>query len=66
MKVTRKSPVTGLEVERDLSISRKQIEMYEKGVPIAQAFPKLTASEREWYHTGLTDEDFIILAAQRN
>ncbi len=58
MTITRKSPLTGKVTTMDLNITEGQILLYESGVLLQNAFPQLTADEREFYKTGLTPEDW--------
>jgi len=58
MIITRKSPISKLEHSMDLDITEKQIEKWQQGELIQNAFPNLTASEREFIKTGITDEEW--------
>jgi len=58
MQITRANPFTGKETTLDLDITVQQIEAYEQGALIQDAFPNLTAGEREFIKTGITDEDW--------
>jgi len=58
MQITRANPFTGKETTLDLDITVQQIEAYEQGALIQDAFPNLTAGEREFLKTGITDEDW--------
>lgn len=58
MKITRKSPLTGIVTTIDLPITNEQLRRYERGAMIQNAFPNLTPDEREFYKTGYTKEDW--------
>lgn len=58
MKITRKSPLTGIVTTIDLPITNEQLRRYERGAMIQDAFPNLTPDEREFYITGYTKEDW--------
>lgn len=58
MKVTKKSPLTGQVNSMDLDITEEQIKKFKDGALIQNAFPNLTADEREFLLTGYTPEDW--------
>ena len=58
MKISRKSPLTGIITTIDLPITSEQILKYERGGLIQEVFPNLTPDEREFYKTGYTKEDW--------
>jgi 7,8-dihydro-6-hydroxymethylpterin-pyrophosphokinase len=58
MKVTRKSQASGETRTMDLDITQQQLIDYEKGMKIQYAFPNLTTSEREFFMTGITEEEW--------
>jgi len=58
MKVTRKSQASGETRTMDLDITPQQLLDYEKGMKIQYAFPNLTTSEREFFMTGITEEEW--------
>jgi len=62
MKVTRTSSVSGVTRTMDLDITPQQLIDYEKGMKIQYAFPNLTTSEREFFMTGITDEEWNTIA----
>jgi hypothetical protein len=62
MKVTRISSVSGVTRTMDLDITPQQLIDYEKGMKIQYAFPNLTTSEREFFMTGITDEEWNAIA----
>ena len=59
MLIVRKSPITGITISREIAVSREQMRDWEKGAYLIQeAMPNLSASEREFIKTGMTDEDW--------
>ena len=58
MEVTRRSPVTGKINTMELDITDAQLYKYYTGALIQEAFPHLTADEREFFKTGTTAEDW--------
>ena len=58
MKITRISPFTGKIRTMDLPITQEQIEDYESGTLLQNAFPNLTPGQREFFKTGITDEEW--------
>jgi hypothetical protein len=58
MIITRKSPISKLEHSMDLDITEEQIQKWQQGELIQNAFPNLSASEREFIKTGITDEEW--------
>ena len=62
MLIVRKSPITGVTISREIAVSREQMRDWEKGAYLIQeAMPNLSASEREFIKTGMTDEDWDTL-----
>ena len=59
MIVMRISILTGEVHEMDLDITPEQLDTYENfGVLLQDAFPNLTAGEREFIKTGITPEEW--------
>lgn len=58
MKIARKSPLTGMLLERDLPITQEQMNEWKRGKPIQDAMPHISADDREWLITGYTPEDW--------
>jgi len=58
MQITRTNPFTGKEATKGLAITQEQIDAWQAGTLIQDAFPNLTAGEREFLKTGITDEDW--------
>ncbi len=61
MIITRKSPISKLENSMDLDITEEQIQKWQQGELIQNAFPNLTASEREFIKTGITDLEWEMM-----
>lgn len=59
MLITKISPFTGKENTMEINVTEEQLDSYYQGhKTIQEAFPFLTASEREFIMTGITDEDW--------
>ena len=58
MIITRVSMVSGKERSMNLPITYEQLELWQNGVTIQNAMPHLTASEREFILTGITDTEW--------
>jgi hypothetical protein len=62
MDITRTSPITGKVCTMDLPITQEQLDRYYvAGELLQNAFPNLTAGEREFVKTGITDEEWSTL-----
>ena len=59
MEITRTSMYSGITRTRDLDITQAQLDAYNKGVLIQNAFPDLPDSDREFLITGITGEEWI-------
>ena len=58
MEITRKSMMSGITRTRDLPITAAQLTAWESGVYAQDAFPNLSAGDREFIMTGTTDEEW--------
>jgi hypothetical protein len=58
MKITRTSIISGKKRTFDLPITEEQCIKFGEGMLIQDAFPYLTASEREFIMTGITDKEW--------
>ena len=59
MEVTRTSPFTGVTRTRTFPITETQLKLYEQGyLSLQQAFPHLSATDREFIKTGITDDEW--------
>ena len=57
MKITRKSPFTGVVHTFDLPITCEQVQAYVDGALLQDAFPTLPAELREFFKTGITPRE---------
>ena len=58
MLITRTNPFTGKDITRDLDVTEAQmIAYYEQGVLLQNAFPNLSADDREFIKTGIDNWD---------
>ena len=58
MEIVRKSQISGKEHAMDLNITREQVEAYNNGALLQDAFPNLNAEEREFYKSGITPKEW--------
>lgn len=58
MEVTRTSKLSGVTRTLDLPITMDQLIDYSRGALIQDAFWNLSVSEREFFMTGITDEEW--------
>ena len=58
MEVTRTSRITGITRTVDLPITEEQLIDYGRGALIQDALWNLTASQREFFMTGITEEEW--------
>lgn len=58
MLIKRTSILTGVTRERDLPVTQEQINRWMAGEYIQNAMPHLSASDREFIKTGITDEEW--------
>jgi hypothetical protein len=58
MLITRKSILTGKERTLDLPVTEEQLLRWHAGELIQNVMPHLTAGEREFIKTGITDEEW--------
>jgi len=58
MEITRTSAMTGITRTLDLPITAEQIAKYEQGALLQDAFRNLNREEREFYKTGMTQEEW--------
>jgi len=57
MQITRTNPFNGSVNTRDLDITEQQIAAYEAGALLQNAFPNLSADDREFFKTGIDNWD---------
>lgn len=58
MQIARKSPFSGKLHTMELPVTEDQIRDYAAGAMIQDAFPQLSPSEREFFKTGITPEEW--------
>lgn len=58
MKITRKSPFTGIEHTRDVLVSQRELNLWQSGTMIQNAMPNVSAEDREFIKTGITPEEW--------
>ncbi len=58
MEITRISRITGITRTVDLPITEEQLIDYGRGALIQDALWNLTASQREFFMTGITEEEW--------
>ena len=56
MIIILKCPFTGVQNKQEIDVTEEQIRIWHEGTVIQEAMPNLTASEREFIQTGITDE----------
>ena len=64
MLITRISQVSGVERTLDLDITEDQIQRYNSGMLLQRAFPNLSPADREFFKTGITDQEWQDLFAE--
>jgi hypothetical protein len=60
MRIVRQHPFTREMNERELDITPEQYDAYCNGALIQHAFPQLSADDREFILTGITNWDEIV------
>jgi len=58
MKITRTSMFSGVERTLDLSITEEQLSAWKSGTLCQDAFPQLSADDREFIMTGVTAQEW--------
>ena len=58
MQITRTSIYSGRTATKELNCTQEQIDAWLAGELIQNALPQLTAPEREFLMSGMTDEDW--------
>lgn len=58
MLITRTSIFSGVTRTLDMPVTDEQMHLWEHGVPIQNAMPHLTDSEREFIMSGMVDEEW--------
>lgn len=58
MRITRTSMISGETNTMELPVTEEQMEKYYQGELLQNAFPNLTAGQREFIKTGITDKEW--------
>jgi hypothetical protein len=58
MIITRKSPFSGKTNTKDIDVTMEQLEAWRGGGMIQNVMPHLSASDREFLMTGITDDEW--------
>jgi hypothetical protein len=58
MTITRTSVFTGITRSVDLPVTEEQLLSYERGALLQNAFPNLSAADREFIKSGITDAEW--------
>lgn len=58
MIIQRTSILSGIAREMDLDITQEQIDQYNSGQHVQNAFPNLNEDEREFFISGITKEEW--------
>ena len=58
MEITRTSIATNVTRTRELDITPQQVDAYVNGALLQDAFPNLSADDREFFKTGITAEEW--------
>lgn len=58
MRIERKSMISGKIHTMDLDITQEQIDAYNSGTLLQDAFPHLSPGEREFWKTGITPKEW--------
>ena len=58
MNITRKNPISGETITRDIDVTQEQIDAWNSGTLIQHAMPNLSADDREFIITGILPEQW--------
>lgn len=58
MKIVRTSMLTGQVRTKDLPITQEELDRYERGEIVQHVWPHLSANDREFIMTGITEEEW--------
>ncbi len=64
MEITRTSMITNITRTLDLDVTQKQLDDYENGSLLQNAFPNLTPNQREFIKTGITNDEWKSLTSE--
>jgi hypothetical protein len=59
MLIIRTSMHSGITRSMDLPVAELQLDAYERGSLLQEAFPNLDADQREFIKTGITKEEWV-------
>ena len=63
--IKRKSLFSGVTRTRELNITPEQINAYMNGALLQDAFPNLSAEDREFFKTGITSEEWDMMFGEQ-
>jgi hypothetical protein len=66
MKFTRISLISKQETTRDLPITPEQLAKWKAGALVQDAFPNLSPEDREWFMTGIIEEEWRALIGEED
>tara|TARA_R110002124_G_scaffold70455_1_gene189129 strand:- start:1235 stop:1435 length:201 start_codon:yes stop_codon:yes gene_type:complete len=58
MLITKKSMVTGNTTTKDIDVSVQQLDAWQNGLLIQDAMPQVSAPDREFIKSGITNEEW--------
>lgn len=58
MLIRRRSQISGIVRERDLDVTKEQLDRYFSGELIQRCFPNLSDGDREFILSGITEEEW--------
>jgi hypothetical protein len=58
MTITRKSQYSGIIRSVEMNITEEQVEAYNNGALLQNAFPNLSSADREFFKSGITSEEW--------
>lgn len=58
MLIRRRSQISGIVRERDLDVTKEQLDRYFSGELIQRCFPNLSVGDREFILSGITEEEW--------
>ena len=58
MKIKRTSPVSGITRNLDINVTKEQLVRWEAGALIQDVMSHLSAADREYLVTGITDDEW--------
>lgn len=58
MMITRTSPFTGITRTKNILVTEEQLARWQSGERIQDAMPYLSADDREFIMTGITDDEW--------